>query len=302
MRNIRRFYRLRELYEANYNKPGIYGRGRVWANAWDVFRRTPSRGSRGRRAAVDFVVFGVRRDLFRVFVFFSFFFPSNAHGLLLVWGCLASFTSLQVMRQDRGSQVTEAVFCLWTTKPFHNEAKPRERIDRGRFFPLGHKKSLHTGVRTGCHCLFSLSLRLSVYLSVCVTFDVFTDWGSCTRAVSTNSGSMEAGECGRTRGTFFITCRLEVVAVVGLTWVSWCVFGWARFVLVLQVTTIFFFNSCTSTRPMAARDPANSQRRYGKGAPTVSQSAHLELAPTYSHQVYRLVPSHLRNMPSTVDQ
>ena len=38
------------------HKPGIYGSGREWANAWDVFRRTPSRGGRGRRAAVDFVM------------------------------------------------------------------------------------------------------------------------------------------------------------------------------------------------------------------------------------------------------
>ena len=30
--------------------------GGVWANAWDVFRRTPSRGGRGHRAAVDVVV------------------------------------------------------------------------------------------------------------------------------------------------------------------------------------------------------------------------------------------------------
>ena len=40
--------------EGNFHKPGIYGGSvRVWANAWDVFRRTPSRGGRGRRAAVD---------------------------------------------------------------------------------------------------------------------------------------------------------------------------------------------------------------------------------------------------------
>ena len=47
---------MRELYEADSYKPGIYGSGRVWANAWDVFRLKPSRGGRGRRAAVDFVV------------------------------------------------------------------------------------------------------------------------------------------------------------------------------------------------------------------------------------------------------
>ena len=56
---------------------------------------------------------------------------------------------------------------------------------------------------------------------------------------------------------------------------------------------------------MAARDPDSSQRRLGEGAPTVSQSAHGELAPTYPHQVYRLVCSHPRNtssMASSVDQ
>ena len=40
--------------EADFHNPGIYGGSvRVWANAWDVFRRTPSRGGRGSRAAVD---------------------------------------------------------------------------------------------------------------------------------------------------------------------------------------------------------------------------------------------------------
>ena len=41
---------------------------RVWAAAWDVFRRAPSRVRRGGRAAVDFVV------CFGLGVFFSFFF------------------------------------------------------------------------------------------------------------------------------------------------------------------------------------------------------------------------------------
>ena len=38
------------------NKPGIYGSGRVWANAWDVVFRAPSRGGHGRWADVGFVV------------------------------------------------------------------------------------------------------------------------------------------------------------------------------------------------------------------------------------------------------
>ena len=46
----------------------------------------------------------------------------------------------------------------------------------------------------------------------------------------------------------------------------------------------------------------SSQRGLGEKDPTASQSAHRELAPTYPHQVYRLVCSHLRNLASSVDQ
>ena len=47
---------------------------------WNVFRRAPSRGGRGRRAAVDIVVCFGRGGFFVVFVFFDFF-SSHAHGL-----------------------------------------------------------------------------------------------------------------------------------------------------------------------------------------------------------------------------
>ena len=83
--------------------------------------------------------------------------------------------------------------------------------------------STSTGVRTGCHYLISLC----VY--VCVTYVVFTDCESCARPISTNAGSMEAGEHGLTRGTWFFALRLEVVAVAGRMWVSWCVFSGAGF-------------------------------------------------------------------------
>ena len=53
-------------------------------------------------------------------------------------------------------------------------------------------------------------------MSVCVTFVVFTDCESCTRLISTNPRSVEAGEYGLTRGTCFVPRRLEVVAVAGL--------------------------------------------------------------------------------------
>ena len=56
MCNIRRFYWLWVLYKADSHKPGIYGSRRILANAWDVFRRKPSRGGRGGRPAVDFVL------------------------------------------------------------------------------------------------------------------------------------------------------------------------------------------------------------------------------------------------------
>ena len=36
---------------------------------------------------------------------------------------------------------------------------------------------------------------------------------------------METGEYGLTRGTCFVVCRLEVVAVAGLLWISWYVLG-----------------------------------------------------------------------------
>ena len=72
---------------------------------------------------------------------------------------------------------------------------------------------------------------------MCVTFVVFTDCESCTRPISTNPESMEAGEYGLTRGTCFLACRLELVAVVGLLWISWCVLGGADF------SVFFFFSS-----------------------------------------------------------
>ena len=57
----------------------------------------------------------------------------------------------------------------------------------------------------------------------------FTVCESCTRPISTNAGSMEAGEYGLTRGTCFVAHRLEVVAVAGLLWISGGVLGGADF-------------------------------------------------------------------------
>ena len=58
-----------------FHKLGIYGNGKVWANAWDVFPRMPCRVGRGRRPAVDFVVcFGWGGFFFR-FCFCNLFLP-----------------------------------------------------------------------------------------------------------------------------------------------------------------------------------------------------------------------------------
>ena len=58
---------------------------------------------------------------------------------------------------------------------------------------------------------------------------------------------MEAGECVQTRGTCFVARRLEVVAVAGLLWISWCVVGAAFFFAFFF--SFFFFER---TRPAAS--------------------------------------------------
>ena len=77
-------------------------------------------------------------------------------------------------------------------------------------------------------------------MCVCVTFVVFTDCESRTKPISTNPASMEAGEYGLMRGTCFVARRLEVVAVAGLLWISWCVLGAAVFF------RVFFFDFFSS--------------------------------------------------------
>ena len=68
--------------------------------------------------------------------------------------------------------------------------------------------------------------------------------------ISTNPGSMEVGEYGLTRGTCFIARRLELVAVPGLLWISWCVLGGADFSVFFSFTFFFFFER---TRPAASK-------------------------------------------------
>ena len=124
--------------------PGIYGSGRVWTNAWDMFFRAPSRVDRGRRDAVDFVV------CFGCGGFFLYFFS-----------CFFFFQRTR----PAGSMRPPCLIYISTS----NEASPRERSDRGRFLPLGKKASSYRGA-------YRVPLfQWTVCVYVCVTFVVFTD-------------------------------------------------------------------------------------------------------------------------------
>ena len=75
--------------------------------------------------------------------------------------------------------------------------------------------STSTGVRTGFHYLVCLSACVSV--CACLTFVVLPIARAVRmKPISTNPGSMEAGEYGLRRGACFVGRRLEVVAVAVL--------------------------------------------------------------------------------------
>ena len=141
-------------------------------------------------------------------------------------------------RSDRGR------FLPLGEKPLHHAARLRERSDREPFFAYRQKASSYRGA-------YRVSLfNLSVGFCLCVTFVVFTDCGSCKKLLSTNTGSMETGEYGLMRGTFFVARRLELVTVAGLLCIS-CVF-WVR-----RTFSCFFFRSVffERTRPAASMRP-----------------------------------------------
>ena len=70
-------------------------------------------------------------------------------------------------------------------------------------------------------------------------------------SISTNPGSTEAGEHELTCGMRFVARCLEVAAVAGLMWISWCVLGGAGF-FVFSMSLLFQIRACTCTRPLAA--------------------------------------------------
>ena len=88
---------------------------------------------------------------------------------------------------------------------------------------------------------------------------------------------MQADEYGQTRGTRFVARRLEVVAVAGLLWISWCVLGAAGFFL--PFFCLFFFKQKTAYEimpslvgsEMCIRDSHNNVQKvnnhYSTGRP-----------------------------------
>ena len=127
------------LNEADFHKPGIYRSGRVWAHAWDVFPRMPSRVGRGRRAAVDFVVCFGWGGFFSVcfsFFVFVFFFERTRPAASMRPSCLSYL-------------------------PTSTEARSRERSDRGLFF-LQAKSLFIPGLAS-----YILTCRYEILCSIC---------------------------------------------------------------------------------------------------------------------------------------
>ena len=110
------------------------------------------------------------------------------------------------------------------------------------FLPLGKKASSYRGAYRVQ--LFNLSVGMCV--CVCATFVVFTDCEGCTRPISTNPVSMEAGEYGLTRGACFIASHLELHAMAELLWISWCVLGGADFSMIFFFSIFFFLRTHTA--------------------------------------------------------
>ena len=113
-----------QLQQCEYIHTCVYKRGRfprVWATEWDVFLCTPSRGGRGRRAAVDIF----RGVFFECLVGFPF------------------FLRFLYFERTRPTASTRQPCLMHLSTSI--EARPRERSDRGRFLPIGKKAFSYRG-------------------------------------------------------------------------------------------------------------------------------------------------------------
>ena len=79
---------------------------------------------------------------------------------------------------------------------------------------------------------------------------------------------MEAGEYGLTRGTCFVVCCLEVVAVAGLLFISWCVLGGADFFVLIFFDFFLFERTryAASMRPPLASFTSLLVMMQGRGS------------------------------------
>ena len=146
---------MRELYEADLHKPGIYGSGRGRANAWDVFRRAPSRGGRGCRAAVDFVVcFGCGRN-FLCYFFSIFFFERTLPAASMRPPCLIYLSTSTGVRT--GCPYLSSLYvCLCVCQCACIKFVVFNEQGRGRFLHEGKKKLFIPGCGQGAIIYFSL--------------------------------------------------------------------------------------------------------------------------------------------------
>ena len=120
------------------------------------------------------------------------------------------------------------------------------------------KKPFHTGVRTCFRYLIWL------YVCLCTAYVKHSLFLLNARAYA-NPGSMEAGKYGLTRGMCFVARRLEVVAVAGLLWISWCVLGKPDFFVFFRVFLFFFFERIR---------PAASLSSWGRLMPLGKKALH----------------------------
>ena len=103
--------------EDDFHKPEIYGgRVRVWATEWDVFYRAPSRGGRGRRAAVDIFrgVFFQCLVGFRSFFFRFLYFERTRPTASTRQPCLMHLSTSIVIYKTGLHLCTQRPRCLWT--------------------------------------------------------------------------------------------------------------------------------------------------------------------------------------------
>ena len=92
-------------------------------------------------------------------------------------------------------------------------------------------------------------------------------------------GIYQASKFGLTRGTSFVACRLEVVVVAALLWISWCVLGAAGFFRAFFFRFFFFERTrpATNTWPRCLIYLSTSNRQIEAVNATILPRVHKNL-------------------------